>query len=682
MENKHNESIVPTITFIAVTLTRLAYLSDCEFLIRYLEIFDTYGWKKIRYNNTNNRCDRTTHRRRFNPSFLNKIKPIHNSVLVNIKYTNIRNIFNSVDSVHDFLPYAKYINYVNNEANLSKYIPNEESIPDEEDNIPDEESVQLEESSNVLQGEADVIPEQSILKRIIPVSRMRTEIRRQLDERIKYISLSWSEYSTIYIVADKMMNSIWIIFKGTGTTESSFSYINHKSIKPTIIKETDEGFLIGIYNLINENIHIIIESIRYLILFLNPNNNNPENKIKLFTTGHSLGGAMATIFSFLWAQLIDGIYGQSPSQQANAEFVRQHNDTTDQKIRDRINVIANLVEVKDNILTYPENLLAKVTKEIVCITVGAPKVLNLNVVRKFQQYMSCGYILFKRIINEDDPIPKLPPSLLGYYHPDYDLRSQYKPLINCDNDILICIDKVCKIKPYNIKCKLMTNEADVNEHGDNEDEIFDRYFPAKCVGKLCSKANMFAHTNYYYISYIMKLTVPLTKSLITYGDIKRDQAGETSCFLKQKTGWCGKSVFRVIFGSYGNNIINRRYIFFHTDKKNKKNNLNNKQDNLINTDTFAQLLDLSRPAELNNLYYSATLPEINTGNSIFEGINASNPVFFSTDSEIICAANGGFNKKTKKYTKRTTKTKKYIKKITKTKKQKINKTKHKKQKVK
>ena len=607
MENEPNETILPTITFIAVTLTRLAYLHDCEFLIRYLEIFDTYGWKKIRYNNNNNKCDRTNHRRRFNPSFLDEIKPINNSVLINIKYTNIRNIFNSVDNIRDFLPYAKYINYVNNEADISKYIPNDESIPDEVDNIPNEEDVLkkpdvlpreadvLPREADVLPREADILPEESILNKIISISKRRREIRNHLNERIRYVSLSWSEYSTIYIVADKMMNSIWIIFKGTGTTESSFSYINHKSIKPTIIKETDEGFLIGIYNLINENIHIIIESIRYLILFLNPNNDNIENKIKLFTTGHSLGGAMATIFAFLWAQLIDGIYGQSPSEKANAEFVRQHNDTNDQAIRDRINVISKLVEVKDNILTYPENLLAKITKEIVCITVGAPKVLNLNTVHKFQQYMSCGYILFKRIINEDDPIPKLPPSLLGYYHPDYDLRSQYKPLINCDNDILICIDKVCKIRPYNIQCKLMTHEA-IDDDSSNEDEIFDRYFPAKCVGKLCRKANMFAHTNYYYISYIMKLTVPLTKSLITYGDIKRDQTGETSCFLKQKIGWCGKSVFRVIFGSYGNNIINRRYIFFHTDKKNK-NISNNKQDNLINTDTFTQLLLHSRPAE-------------------------------------------------------------------------------------
>ena len=373
MENEPNETILPTITFIAVTLTRLAYLHDCEFLIRYLEIFDTYGWKKIRYNNDNNKCDRTNHRRRFNPSFLDEIKPINNSVLINIKYTNIRNIFNSVDNIRDFLPYAKYINYVNNEADLSKYIPNDESIPDEEDNIPNEEVVKklgplnvlqreaavLQGQAAVLQAEAAVLPEQSILKKIISISKRRREIRKHLNERIRYVSLSWSEYSTIYIVADKMMNSIWIIFKGTGTTESSFSYINHKSIKPTIIKETDEGFLIGIYNLINENIHIIIESIRYLILFLNPNNNNPENKIKLFTTGHSLGGAMATIFSFLWAQLIDGIYGQSPSEKANAEFVRQHNDTNDQAIRDRINVISQLVEVKDNILTYPENLLAK-----------------------------------------------------------------------------------------------------------------------------------------------------------------------------------------------------------------------------------------------------------------------------------------------------------------------------------
>jgi hypothetical protein len=530
MENEPNESMVPTITFIAVTLTRLAYLSDCEFLIRYLEIFDTYGWKKIKYNN-NNRCDRTINRSKFVPSYLTQIKPINNSVLVNIKYTNVRDIFNSVNNVRDFLPYIKYINYVNNEAELSKYITDEKSTPDEVDNIVNEEiilpdqdvvlpdqdvvlpdqdvvlpdqDVVLPDQDVVLPDQDAVLHEENILNKIIPNSRLRNEIRAQGNERIKYVSLSWSEYSTIYIIADKMMNSIWINFKGTGTAESSFSYLHHTSFRPTIITDTDEGFLIRIYNLINENIHMIIESIRYLVHFLNPNNDNPNNKIKIFTTGHSLGGAMATIFSFLWAQLNDAI-----------ENLRE--------------------ERKYNILNYPENLLAKITKEIVCITVGAPRVLNLNVVEKFQQYMSCGYILFKRIINEDDPIPKLPPSLLGYYHPDYNLREEYMPLISCENDTLICMDRLCKVKAYDIKCKLMNHENADADDDYTEDEIFDRYFTAKCVGKLCRKVNMLAHTNYYYISYIMNLTLPLIGSLIAYGDIERDQSeDQTSCILKKK----------------------------------------------------------------------------------------------------------------------------------------------------
>ena len=37
--------------------------------------------------------------------------------------------------------------------------------------------------------------------------------------------------------------------------------------------------------------------------------------------------------------------------------------------------------------------------------------------------------------------------------------------------------------------------------------------------------------------------------------------------------------------------------------KHSKNISNNKQDNLINTHTFTQLLVRSRPAELNKLYY-------------------------------------------------------------------------------
>jgi hypothetical protein len=42
-----NADCPPFITFIAVILTRLAYLSDCGFLLRYYEIFGTNGWMNI-----------------------------------------------------------------------------------------------------------------------------------------------------------------------------------------------------------------------------------------------------------------------------------------------------------------------------------------------------------------------------------------------------------------------------------------------------------------------------------------------------------------------------------------------------------------------------------------------------------------------------------------------------------
>ena len=118
-------------------------------------------------------------------------------------------------------------------------------------------------------------------------------------------------------------------------------------------------------------IHTIIEAMRYLAVdFLGA---TAPNSVKIFTTGHSLGGAMCSNFAYLWL----GIKKTPP-----------YNAT-------------------------PYNVLAD---NIVCVSLGAPRCMGTSVAKKFCNFASQKKILFLRITTRGDPVPALPPKL-GFQHP-------------------------------------------------------------------------------------------------------------------------------------------------------------------------------------------------------------------------------------------------------------------------
>ena len=115
---------------------------------------------------------------------------------------------------------------------------------------------------------------------------------------VQYISISTSNYSSVYIVANKLMNTIFVCFRGTYSVKSGLSYLKLSSISPkNICDDSYDGYLLGVFKIISEIFYTIEESINYLSRhFLNTNN------IKIVTTGHSLGGGAASIFSYLWVK--------------------------------------------------------------------------------------------------------------------------------------------------------------------------------------------------------------------------------------------------------------------------------------------------------------------------------------------------------------------------------------------
>jgi hypothetical protein len=194
--------------------------------------------------------------------------------------------------------------------------------------------------------------------------------------QVKYISIGWSNYGEIYVVADKRMpNTIFLIFRGTYSAKTASIYSKPTSIVPLTVcndsKGNPESFLYGIFKVTSEMIHTIVETMRYLATdFLGA---TAPNSVKIFTTGHSLGGAMCSNFAYLWM----GIKKTPPYNSS------------------------------------PYNVLAD---NIICISLGAPRCMGSSVARKFCNFAMQKKILFLRITTRGDPVPALPPKT-GFQHP-------------------------------------------------------------------------------------------------------------------------------------------------------------------------------------------------------------------------------------------------------------------------
>lgn len=193
---------------------------------------------------------------------------------------------------------------------------------------------------------------------------------------VKYISIGWSNYGEIYVVADKRMpNTLFLLFRGTYSAKTAALYSKPTSIIPLTVCNDAAGqpekFLYGIFKATSEMIHTTIEAMRYLATdFLGA---TQPNSVKIFTTGHSLGGAMCTDFAYLWM----GVKKTAP-----------YNAT-------------------------PYNVLAD---NIICVSLGAPRCMGSSVAEKFCKAASQNKILFLRITTNGDPVPALPPKT-GFQHP-------------------------------------------------------------------------------------------------------------------------------------------------------------------------------------------------------------------------------------------------------------------------
>ena len=128
------------------------------------------------------------------------------------------------------------------------------------------------------------------------------------NSQLVFRAISDSNYGTTYVFGDRRApNLVWVVFRGTANAKSALAYSRPSSLTPTKLVDfygiIDDG-LIGIFKILQEQIHVILQMAVDVATELNPGVQLAPGSIKLLTTGHSLGGAMATAFAGEYVQQI------------------------------------------------------------------------------------------------------------------------------------------------------------------------------------------------------------------------------------------------------------------------------------------------------------------------------------------------------------------------------------------
>jgi len=213
-----------------------------------------------------------------------------------------------------------------------------------------------------------------------------TFIKAEPNSNLVFSAISTSNYGTIYVIGDKRMPSmVTVVFRGTYSGKSAASYTSPLSISPAFVgftDETAEKYLFGIFKLLTDIIHILVDNIIYVGKQINPNA-KPED-ISIFTTGHSLGGGLSTIFSYLW---VAHLTSQQSFKKAPYDILNP-----------------NICCIS---IGSPRVMDQQLADLFCCLTSNLSNDLKSNICNNLTKNIK-GRILFYRVTSYYDPVPGLP----------------------------------------------------------------------------------------------------------------------------------------------------------------------------------------------------------------------------------------------------------------------------------
>ena len=207
-------------------------------------------------------------------------------VMARLAYLKMPEVFQKYTLIMDTIP-DKMINSI-------KHLKNQDDIFNDEiifSNMEEQHFKQIGEHKFI-----DIIKLELPQKINKIMTKKITNLQTTKNNNVKIIEITDSNENKVFVIADKKLNSIFVLFRGTESIKASASWLNLFRDLPTKpCNNSKNKFLTGIFKLCIENIHTIYYSVCYLANdFLK---SKSKNSVKIFTTGHSLGGGLTTIFS-------------------------------------------------------------------------------------------------------------------------------------------------------------------------------------------------------------------------------------------------------------------------------------------------------------------------------------------------------------------------------------------------